>query len=206
MNYCCRIKAQAWKFLPHCSSNFNNPFYKCSKSISIPSKSWLYKLASKKQLSKIKQFFSLKLKCSTPRCDLQSTNHTASAAWWEGDCLSLHNSIPKGWMKTNPSRASTTAEVSPKLWHIPNQKQKCLNTTESFNHFPSSPERSPSSSASCVLILGSCGKFLPSLSKSLLFYVGALHPRNSTSLCVTQKGRMHLGWSTTATSLLFPHF
>lgn len=34
----------------------------CSKSISIPSKSWLYKLASKNQLSKTKLVLSLKLK------------------------------------------------------------------------------------------------------------------------------------------------
>lgn len=54
-----------------------------AKSIPIPSESCLYKLGSKKQLSKIKQVLPLKLKSSTPRCDLQSISCTASAAYWE---------------------------------------------------------------------------------------------------------------------------
>lgn len=182
-----------------------------SKSISIPSKSCLYKLGSKKQLSKIKLVLPLKLKSSTSRCDLQSTNCTASAACWERWlCLSLHNDIPKGWIK-RASRASFQSfyHCRSHSWAFicSQSKAKCLNTTESSNHLPSSTERSPSSSASCVLILGSCGKFLPSCLEPLLFCVVVLHPKNSTRLlCVTQKGRMHLGWSTTVTSLLFPHF
>lgn len=115
--YCCRIKAHAWKFLPHCSSSFYQSFFlqTCvQKAFLAPQKAGYINWPAKSQLSKIKLVLSLKLKNSTPRCDLQSTNCTASAACWKKWlCLSLHNVIPKGWTKNNPSWVSTAAEFSP---------------------------------------------------------------------------------------------
>lgn len=84
---------------------------------------------------------------------------------------------------------------------------KCLNTSEFFNHFPSSPWE-----ISIFLCL-MC--FVPvQLREASLFPLKIPSaPRGHPSLreqheapCVTQQGRAHLGWSTTVTSLLFPHF
>lgn len=152
----------------------------------------------------------LKLKCSRPRSDLRSTNRTASAAsWMRWLCLSLHQGIPKGWNKNNPTTASTAsycrALSSP--FTCSHSKAKCLNTSESLNHLPCSPSK-----FSVLLCLTYFVLVQP--------WEAPLFPLKITSAprgcpspweqhkapLVTQEGRAHRGWSTTVTSSLFPHF
>ena len=86
-------------------------------------------------------------------------------------------------------------------------KAKCLNTSESFNHFPSSPWKI--SIFLCLMHF----VLVQSWEASLFPLKIPSAPRGRPSPweqhkapCVTQEGRAHLGWSTTVTSLLLPHF